>query len=239
MPGTCPVPKPTRSQGGAVLLQGNLPDPGMEPGSPALAGRFFPTEPPGKPFKARWPHANRTRYPELMFGDRAPHTRAPLAAPPAPLFLYPPGEVPAPRLLPPSSPIRRPARGSALAGGSLRHYRSNELLLWGRQLCPPPVPCSSTLRDEVWSTSPQTRPEHTAGVHRPRGAQSQTHGGGVYAPQVEPHLEMGRTHLPPALSGEGRAPRARSLLSGFPGASPGLASSECLVDDYKGVSSTS
>ena len=95
------------------------------------------------------------------------------------------------------------------------------------------------LRDEVWSTSPQTRPEHTAGVHRPRGAQSQTHGGGVYAPQVEPHLEMGRTHLPPALSGEGRAPRALSLLSGFPGASPGLASSECLVDDYKGVSSTS
>ena len=30
----------------------DLPDPGIEPaslGSPALAGRFFPTEPPGKP----------------------------------------------------------------------------------------------------------------------------------------------------------------------------------------------
>ena len=34
------------------LLQGNLPNPGMEPASPvlpALAGGFFTTEPPGKP----------------------------------------------------------------------------------------------------------------------------------------------------------------------------------------------
>ena len=28
---------------------GDLPEPGMEPTSPALADRFFPTEPPGKP----------------------------------------------------------------------------------------------------------------------------------------------------------------------------------------------
>ena len=28
---------------------GYLPDPGIEPGSPALTGRFFTTEPPGKP----------------------------------------------------------------------------------------------------------------------------------------------------------------------------------------------
>ena len=28
---------------------GNLPDPGIEPASPALAGRFFTTEPPRKP----------------------------------------------------------------------------------------------------------------------------------------------------------------------------------------------
>jgi len=28
---------------------GDLPDPGMEPTSPALAGGFFTTEPPGKP----------------------------------------------------------------------------------------------------------------------------------------------------------------------------------------------
>ena len=29
---------------------GDLPDPGIEPASPALAGRFFTTEPAGKPF---------------------------------------------------------------------------------------------------------------------------------------------------------------------------------------------
>ena len=29
---------------------GDLPDPGIEPSSPALAGGFFTTEPPGKPF---------------------------------------------------------------------------------------------------------------------------------------------------------------------------------------------
>ena len=28
---------------------GDLPDPGTEPRSPVLAGRFFTTEPPGKP----------------------------------------------------------------------------------------------------------------------------------------------------------------------------------------------
>ena len=28
---------------------GDLPDPGLEPVSPALAGEFFTTEPPGKP----------------------------------------------------------------------------------------------------------------------------------------------------------------------------------------------
>ena len=28
---------------------GDIPDPGMEPTSPALAGRFFTTESPGKP----------------------------------------------------------------------------------------------------------------------------------------------------------------------------------------------
>ena len=31
------------------LLQGNLPNPGIEPASLALAGRFFTTEPLGKP----------------------------------------------------------------------------------------------------------------------------------------------------------------------------------------------
>ena len=31
-----------------ALLQGNLPNPGIEPRSPTLAGGFFTTEPPGK-----------------------------------------------------------------------------------------------------------------------------------------------------------------------------------------------
>ena len=35
------------------LLQGDLPDPGIEPGSPALQANAFPSEPPGKP------HSNR------------------------------------------------------------------------------------------------------------------------------------------------------------------------------------
>ena len=30
---------------------GDLPHPGIEPGSPGLAGVFFPTVPPGKPFR--------------------------------------------------------------------------------------------------------------------------------------------------------------------------------------------
>ena len=36
--------------GSHFFLQGNLPDPGTEPTSPALAGGFFTTEPPGKPY---------------------------------------------------------------------------------------------------------------------------------------------------------------------------------------------
>ena len=34
---------------GAISLSRDLPKPGMEPKSPALAGGFFTTEPPGKP----------------------------------------------------------------------------------------------------------------------------------------------------------------------------------------------
>ena len=33
----------------AIPSPGDLPDPGSEPASPPLAGRFFTTEPPGKP----------------------------------------------------------------------------------------------------------------------------------------------------------------------------------------------
>jgi len=35
-----------------VLPPGDLPNPGIEPTSSALAGGFFTTEPPGKPY--RW-----------------------------------------------------------------------------------------------------------------------------------------------------------------------------------------
>ena len=34
--------------GGHFLLQGNLPDPGIEPSSPALQADSLPFEPPGK-----------------------------------------------------------------------------------------------------------------------------------------------------------------------------------------------
>ena len=40
--------KNSRQVGCHFLLQGNLPDPGMEPMSPALAGGFLTTEPPGE-----------------------------------------------------------------------------------------------------------------------------------------------------------------------------------------------
>ena len=37
--------------GWSVPSPGDLPDPGIEPASPVLAGGFFTTEPPGKPFR--------------------------------------------------------------------------------------------------------------------------------------------------------------------------------------------
>ena len=33
---------------------GDLPDPGTEPISPALASKFFTNEPPGKPLESKW-----------------------------------------------------------------------------------------------------------------------------------------------------------------------------------------
>ena len=36
---------------------GDLPDPGIKPRSPALVGRFFTTEPPGKPIESLAPRA--------------------------------------------------------------------------------------------------------------------------------------------------------------------------------------
>ena len=47
----CPWDFPGKNTGAGLPFPspGDLPDPGLEPESPALAGRFFTTEPPGKP----------------------------------------------------------------------------------------------------------------------------------------------------------------------------------------------
>ena len=44
----------------AISSSGNLPNTGIEPMSPALAGRFFTTEPPGKPLN--WWTGNNLGY---------------------------------------------------------------------------------------------------------------------------------------------------------------------------------
>ena len=52
----------------------DLPDPGIEPaslGSPALAGRFFPTEPPGKPTNKLYSHFFPTRTCRCEMASRA------------------------------------------------------------------------------------------------------------------------------------------------------------------------
>ena len=47
----CPWDSPGENTrvGYHALLQGNLPDPGTEPGSPVLQADSIPTKPPGKP----------------------------------------------------------------------------------------------------------------------------------------------------------------------------------------------
>ena len=42
-------PRKDTGVGCHLLLQGNFPEPEIKPTSPALAGKFFTTEPPGKP----------------------------------------------------------------------------------------------------------------------------------------------------------------------------------------------
>ena len=51
----CPWDSPGKNTalGSHFLLQGQLPDPGIEPMSPALVGGFFTTEPPGKPHNSK------------------------------------------------------------------------------------------------------------------------------------------------------------------------------------------
>ena len=51
---------------------GGLPDPGMEPRFPALAGGYFTTEPPGKPAKSTrgsWKRGAKFRMMEGKMGD--------------------------------------------------------------------------------------------------------------------------------------------------------------------------
>ena len=51
LPGSCPWDSSGRSIGGLPFpFPGDLPDPGIETASLALAGEFFTMEPPGKPF---------------------------------------------------------------------------------------------------------------------------------------------------------------------------------------------
>ena len=45
-------PKPEYWSGLPFPSLRNLPDPGIEPASPALAGGFFTTEPPGEPMSS-------------------------------------------------------------------------------------------------------------------------------------------------------------------------------------------
>jgi len=59
-------PRQEHWNGLPVSLPGDLPDPGIKPASPALAGIFFTTEPPGEPNILLQVHKlNRT---ELSFG---------------------------------------------------------------------------------------------------------------------------------------------------------------------------
>ena len=58
----------------------SLPDSGMEPMSPALAGRFFMTKPPGKPGVAslqRWPSSPGGKLWVLRQEDRNQEVGAP------------------------------------------------------------------------------------------------------------------------------------------------------------------
>ena len=48
---------------------GDLPKPGIKPTSPALAGRFFTTEPPGKPLIAKYKDSNAGSF--LLFVSQA------------------------------------------------------------------------------------------------------------------------------------------------------------------------
>ena len=64
---------------------GDLPNPGIEPASPALAGRFFTTEPPGKPY-----HLHFTGE-KVRHSKAAEPERGRAGSPPAPRCAAKPG----------------------------------------------------------------------------------------------------------------------------------------------------
>ena len=55
---------------------GDLPGPGIKPTFPALAGRFFPTEPPGKPLLMKRRFALTTNHYLCTHTPHPPHSRA-------------------------------------------------------------------------------------------------------------------------------------------------------------------
>ena len=65
-PGVCMLPAPLSMEFSRQEYQsglpfpspGDLPDSGVEPGPPVLAGGFFTTEKPGKPVENLGPHKN-------------------------------------------------------------------------------------------------------------------------------------------------------------------------------------
>ena len=70
---------------------GDLPDPGIEATSPALAGRFFTTEPPGKPVSPWVGHNSPVLLADRSTGSTGPMARTSLP-PPSPTLPHGPGK---------------------------------------------------------------------------------------------------------------------------------------------------
>ena len=68
----CPWDSPGKNTGvgSHSLLQGNLPDPGIALGSPALQADFWPSEPPGKP------HSACDQRVKLVFAGKSIHSKS-------------------------------------------------------------------------------------------------------------------------------------------------------------------
>ena len=60
---------------------GDLPDPGVEPTSPALTGRFFTTAPPGKPSENSSAQSSRSVGSDSLRPHESQHARPPCPSP--------------------------------------------------------------------------------------------------------------------------------------------------------------